>query len=132
MELTIEQLVELQKIEKHLDTALNHHFISGLNIDDMRIAGNVWNQTMGKYEGLNFACNSCAMNVFSKLARFYYDQKYKLDEKIIKEENEIDINSTEKISDNIGSEEIERKEIKEKKGRTTSTKGRTTSKKRNY
>jgi len=124
IEISKEQFDELKKIEKHLRNAYYDKYVSGINNVDLSIAGIIWQQVYGKYERLNFACNSCVMNVFTKLGKLYFDNINKfnieVEEKII-DSNEININSSEEISNISSSEEIEREEVETKKvkGRTT-------------
>lgn len=111
MELSIEQFMELKKIEKHLNTAYYHHFITHINTDELDTAGRIWNELFGKYERLNFACQSCVISTFNKLGRLYYENIDKIIEKINIEEN------GKEIVEQITNEEPTGETIKGRRGR---------------
>lgn len=113
MEISKEQFDELKKIEKHLHTAYYDNFLSGVKSDDLTIAGVLWQQIYGKYEALNFRCSSCAMNVFYKLGRLYFNsiEKFNVVVEKKKEETQLDDNQHINIQPSIDVVVEENKEV---------------------
>lgn len=76
VDFTDEEMVILQKYEKHYSTALNAGYVSGF------FGFNELYPIYQKYfkKRLSTGCNSCIMELLKKLGRNYYEQRLHIDE----------------------------------------------------